>query len=336
MLGLRFAARAGILAAAAVGALALAPPGAAEPLSGVAALQVALHSRGLYPAAIDGFLGPKTMAAVRAFQRKKHLLVDGIPGPKTWAALGRYSRYRLGGRVLVPGDSGWDVSEAQFLLRIHGFEPGPLDGFMGTRSEEAVRRFQRATGLHVDGVIGPATTALAGHPAPGGAERALAPGRKTRHPRGPAGHRASRRPPALLLPPRSPDQSLHRGDRKPAHPVATREVPGRRKVPPPLVVPARLQLGPPSEADTAWAGKPAGHAMDGHLFAGRGNARDTRSGVSRLFRVAWLHPPEHSRRRGALPAGPGRNPSLDLLRERNLRRRPAVVETWRSWPRGSS
>jgi hypothetical protein len=179
MLGLRLAARAGILAAAAVGALALAPTGSGEPLSGVAALQVALRSRGLYPAAIDGLLGPKTMRAVRAFQRKKHLLVDGIPGPQTRAALGRYSRYRLGGRVVVPGDSGWDVSEAQFLLRIHGFKPGPLDGFMGARSEEAVRRFQRATGLHVDGVIGPATTASL----------------DTRRPEGPSGlsRRAGRR-----------------------------------------------------------------------------------------------------------------------------------------------
>jgi hypothetical protein len=179
MLGLRLAARAGILATAAVGALALGPTGSGEPLSGVAALQVALRSRGLYPAAIDGLLGPKTMRAVRAFQRKKHLLVDGIPGPQTRAALGRYSRYRLGGRVVVPGDSGWDVSEAQFLLRIHGFKPGPLDGFMGARSEEAVRRFQRATGLHVDGVIGPATTASL----------------DTRRPEGPSGlsRRAGRR-----------------------------------------------------------------------------------------------------------------------------------------------
>jgi hypothetical protein len=81
--------------------------------------------------------------------------------------------------VVVPGDSGWDVSEAQFLLRIHGFKPGPLDGFMGARSEEAVRRFQRATGLHVDGVIGPATTASL----------------DTRRPEGPSGlsRRAGRR-----------------------------------------------------------------------------------------------------------------------------------------------
>jgi peptidoglycan hydrolase-like protein with peptidoglycan-binding domain len=34
-----------------------------------------------------GNFGPKTEAAVRAFQRSKGLVPDGIVGPKTWAAL---------------------------------------------------------------------------------------------------------------------------------------------------------------------------------------------------------------------------------------------------------
>lgn len=40
-------------------------------------------------AGADGVFGPKTEAAVRAFQRARGLVPDGIVGPKTWAALDR-------------------------------------------------------------------------------------------------------------------------------------------------------------------------------------------------------------------------------------------------------
>lgn len=35
----------------------------------------------------DGYFGPKTEVAVRAFQRQKDLVPDGIVGPKTWLAM---------------------------------------------------------------------------------------------------------------------------------------------------------------------------------------------------------------------------------------------------------
>lgn len=60
-------------------------------------------------------------------------------------------------RLAVPRMQGPDVLEAQRLLRERGFDPGPLDGVYGERTEAAVRAFQAANGLLVDGIVGPAT-----------------------------------------------------------------------------------------------------------------------------------------------------------------------------------
>lgn len=52
----------------------------------VSTLQQKLNAKG-YHLSVDGAFGPKTDAAVRAFQRSRGLVVDGIVGPKTWGAL---------------------------------------------------------------------------------------------------------------------------------------------------------------------------------------------------------------------------------------------------------
>jgi len=65
--------------------------------------------------------------------------------------------------TLKKGASGADVLELQRTLARDGFDPGPLDGKFGEKTERAVRAFQRANGLSVDGVVGPQTrSALAG------------------------------------------------------------------------------------------------------------------------------------------------------------------------------
>jgi hypothetical protein len=60
---------------------------------------------------------------------------------------------------LRPGARGEAVRSLQEKLRSAGFDPGPSDGVFGERTERAVRDFQRARGLQVDGVVGRRTRA---------------------------------------------------------------------------------------------------------------------------------------------------------------------------------
>jgi Peptidase family M23/Putative peptidoglycan binding domain len=146
--------------------LVAAPPARAAGDARVAALQVALHARGVYAATIDGIEGPATHRAVRSLQRRRGLAVDGVVGPYTRRALGRLGRHPLGSRVLARGAVGWDVAALQFELAWHGFPSGPLDGVFGRQTRGALRRFQRFARIAVDGRAGPATLAALAAPLP--------------------------------------------------------------------------------------------------------------------------------------------------------------------------
>lgn len=54
----------------------------------VSALQQQLRDHGFDPGPIDGVFGPRTLAAVRAFQTKQGIAVDGVVGPITNGRLG--------------------------------------------------------------------------------------------------------------------------------------------------------------------------------------------------------------------------------------------------------
>lgn len=124
----------------------------------IAGLQVALRAYGFYLGPIDGVSGRGTADAIRGFQRSSRLPVDGIPGRSTRRALGRLGGPLYGERTLRRGRVGWDVSVLQFLLARHGIGR-VIDGYFGQETAAAVRRFQRRSGLAVDGIAGPQTLA---------------------------------------------------------------------------------------------------------------------------------------------------------------------------------
>jgi peptidoglycan hydrolase-like protein with peptidoglycan-binding domain len=61
--------------------------------------------------------------------------------------------------TLARGAKGSQVTELQKLLEAAGVSPGRIDGDFGPMTQAAVRRFQQAKGLVVDGVVGPKTWA---------------------------------------------------------------------------------------------------------------------------------------------------------------------------------
>ena len=151
--GTRFVAVLGAVSAILFAVPASASAGSAD----IAAVQVAMGALGLYPHPVDGISGPWTQGAVRTFQSQHNLAADGIAGPQTRAALGRRGKPNLGARPMREGKRGWDVAALQFLLHTRGFEPGGFDGGFGPNTLNAVRRYQAAAGLQVDGVAGPGT-----------------------------------------------------------------------------------------------------------------------------------------------------------------------------------
>ena len=173
----------------------------ADPYATTADIQQRLNAAGYSVGTVDGILGARTEAAIRAFQAANGLVADGIVGPATQAALWSIpattstqqtttttsttttaatsttattgSTAATATTAVTPTVSGstsfgYDVAEIQRRLQAAGFIVGVIDGILGQRTQTAIMNFQAAAGLKVDGIVGPATmAALGGNPAGG-------------------------------------------------------------------------------------------------------------------------------------------------------------------------
>ena len=59
--------------------------------------------------------------------------------------------------VLKLGSSGNEVRDVQQALKALGHDPGPIDGLFGARTDNAVKAFQKAREIPVDGIVGRVT-----------------------------------------------------------------------------------------------------------------------------------------------------------------------------------
>jgi peptidoglycan hydrolase-like protein with peptidoglycan-binding domain len=116
---------------------------AASPL--IRDIQTELARRGLYTGTIDGLGGPKTDAAIRAFEGK-----DAEPTP---ALLARLRATSKPGTAVAPSPR---ILAVQRVLSDQGFGPLKVDGAAGDATRAAIKRFEASRGLPQQGEITPA------------------------------------------------------------------------------------------------------------------------------------------------------------------------------------
>ncbi|MGB3652912.1 MAG: peptidoglycan-binding protein [Rivularia sp. (in: cyanobacteria)] len=154
-------------------------------------LQQDLKRAGFYQAPITQVYDIKTEDAVKRFQKAASIGIDGVAGPSTlqqlegWRAavtvntnaaatkkpavrasenqpkpsikVAANTSKRRNPNLLGKGDEGEAVKALQERLRVAGFYYGNSTGIYGPITEDAVKRFQRAYGLDVDGIVGAQT-----------------------------------------------------------------------------------------------------------------------------------------------------------------------------------
>ncbi len=123
--------------------------------SDVTALQNRLLTLGYldYPSATGNY-ATLTKTAVIRFQSNNGLSADGVAGPLTQSKLNSSAAKSL---VLKEGSSGEAVKALQLKLKSLGYFSGTGTGYYGAVTRAAVIAFQKASGLSVDGIAGPAT-----------------------------------------------------------------------------------------------------------------------------------------------------------------------------------
>lgn len=111
-------------------------------------VQALLAVYGYSPGKADGVIGLQTRNAVEEFQRGNGLKETRFVDKATWKKLMVFKENNF----IVKNQL--NVKLVQAALKEAGFEPGAIDGKMGTKTKNAIMAFQKVSGLKADGKIG--------------------------------------------------------------------------------------------------------------------------------------------------------------------------------------
>lgn len=134
-------------------------------------IQVFLHEMGYEIPATDGRMGQKTREAIKEFQESIGVKASGYINKYTLMQIDDIRRsteererdksYNIKVRsahsetgIISMSKPRVTTKEIQIALKEAGFDPGSIDGKAGPRTEQAIKEFQRAKGLKIDGKVG--------------------------------------------------------------------------------------------------------------------------------------------------------------------------------------
>ncbi|WP_096437545.1 peptidoglycan-binding protein [Alteribacter populi] len=150
----------------------------------VTLLQEKLNDLGYLSASPTGNFGSQTKEAVTAYQKAHSLQIDGIAGPQTIGRInegnskkhspetpsssessssgnesssGNSSSSLPSSGILRFNDRNTSVGALQEHLKKHGFYDHSVTNIYGTKTRDAVRKFQKEAAIQVDGIAGPQT-----------------------------------------------------------------------------------------------------------------------------------------------------------------------------------
>lgn len=119
--------------------------------------QQIMSGLGYYTGTVDGVSGPATQTALQRFQDDNGITPTGRIDEYTWVVLQQRAATGTGG--VSAGSGGNDVLRAQEILTSLGYDPGPADGEMGSKTRAAIQAFQSASGLAANGQLNGETIA---------------------------------------------------------------------------------------------------------------------------------------------------------------------------------